>query len=122
MCDNKSLCRLFVALNIFTATVLVQGYSNSSFYYTRLNGDGAGTKYGPVEEVVHLERMLRDIFGGFNTSTSTRKRRESRFIHYDLSDDAVNVRIGCCLKFHYKAHLPCTEQSRGWNTEPLTMH
>lgn len=88
MCSSKSLCHLFVALNLLTATVLVRGYNNSTFYYTRFGGGGR------PEEELQLERMLRGFLGGVNTSSSfvhSRQKRESRFIHYDYSDDAVNV-------------------------------
>lgn len=92
---NKSLCHLFVALNVFTAVVLVHGHNNSTFYYTRFAKSGGGREQRHEEEV-QLERMLRDIFGGLNTSSSytapPRQKRESRFIHYDYSDNAVNVR------------------------------
>lgn len=76
-----------MALNLLTATVLVRGHNNSTFYYTRFSGARA-------EEELQLERMLRDIFGGVNTSSSfvhSRQKRASRFIHYDYSDNAVNV-------------------------------
>lgn len=96
MCSNKSLCHLFVALNIFTATILVHGHNNSTFYYTRFGGDG-GPAGRLLEGEMQLERMLRDMWGGLNTSHSapphSRKKRASRFIHYDYSDNAVNVRI-----------------------------
>lgn len=97
MCSNKSLCHLFVALNVFTATVLVQGaFTNSTLYYTKFAAGGGSRRQ--LEEEVHLERMLRDIFGGLNTSSdamppSSRQKRASRFIHYDYSDNAVNVRV-----------------------------
>lgn len=123
MCSNKSLCHLFVALNVFTAAILVQGHNNStsSFYYTRFNG-GPKSR-GRLEDDVQLERMLRDILGGLNTSSSSsssyspksRQKRESRFIHYDYSDNAVNVRFSPSIAVH-----------RHWdtqlNTKRTTIH
>lgn len=99
MCSSKSLCHLFVVLNILTATILVQGHNNSTFYYTRFGGR--------MEEELQLERMLRDVLGGLNTSSSyvphSRQRRASRFIHYDFSDNAVNVRY-CSSSGHHHPH------------------
>lgn len=104
MCSNKSLCHLFVALNLFTAAILsVQAFNNSTFYYTTRFRGTPGTRR-ELEEEVQLERMLRDIFGGLNTSSEARtsraggggggrQKRASRFIHYDYSDNAVNVGI-----------------------------
>lgn len=97
MCSNKSLCHLLVALNVFTAAVLVHGeYRNSTFSYTRFGGVRQGGR-SEEEDTAQLERMLRDLFGGLNassfhqTSSSGGGPREKRFIHYDYSDNAVNV-------------------------------
>lgn len=127
MCSNKSLCHLFVALNVFTAAILVQSHNNStsSFYYTRFNG---GPKHrGRLEDDVQLERMLRDILGGLNTSSTSssrssstsRQKRESRFIHYDYSDNAVNVRFSLSYSVHRHWDTQLNKKGRQ-ATETLT--
>ena len=71
-------------------------YNNSTFSHTRFGGVRHGGR-SEEEDTVQLERMLRDLFGGLNassfhqTSSSGGGPREKRFIHYDYSDNAVNV-------------------------------
>ena len=75
MCNNNSLCHLLVALNVFTAAVLVHGKnSNSTFSYTRFGGVRQSSR-SEEEDTVQLERMLRDLFGGLNASSFSQGRQ-----------------------------------------------